>query len=191
MKPIGIVVIVAATVITAYLLLGPSGEQTIESPGPAPDPRPLTTPTPPAASESPEVMASAPEPPPPPAPPASTSTTSPGTPSTTDSSAGPPSLFTQFEAQPVDPQWSQENEIRLENYLFANEDYNELDIESIQCKASLCEIRAYEKADTVWARVVHNLATDQGWNQNSWQYADYYDKDGKRLIRTVVGRKAE
>lgn len=189
MKRLGLVVIAAVIVISGYFLLKPSGEQEPAPSRPTPVPQPSPSVTSPAAPDSTGDRPSIREPQ------SSSPTESPKTPqappSPTASSAEPPSLFTEFEAQPVDPQWSEENEIRLENYLFANENFSELDIEGIQCKASLCEIRVYEKANTVWARVVHNLARDQGWNQTSWRYADYYDKDGKRLIRTVVGQKPQ
>ncbi len=192
MKHFGLVVIAVAAAVAGYFLLSPSGEQAIEPTPPRPS---SSTPPPPAASESTDIRASAPEPAPAPTAAApqrpTTETALPDTPPTNSSGAAPPNLFRQFEAQPVDPQWSQDNEISLETYLFANENYSELEVERIQCKSSLCEIRAYEKANTVWARVIHDLAEDQGWNLSSWRYADYYDKDGRRLIRTVVGRKAE
>lgn len=184
MKRIGLVVIIAVIVISGYFWSKSPQKQEIPPARIASDsssPAPLTESE---TLESPGSKRADPGPQPPP-PATSPITTTPEE----DPGTEPPSLFTEFEAQPVDPQWSEENEIRLENYLFANENYSELDIEGIQCKASLCEIRAYEKANTVWARVVHNLARDQGWETTSWRYADYYDSDGKRLIRTVVGQK--
>lgn len=190
MKRIGLVVIVAVVVIVGYFWLKPPQKRELSPERPVSDLRPLPAVTETDVPAAPGNRLSAPGPPPPP--PATTPETPPAASPPADESGEEPSgLFTEFEAQPVDPQWSEENEIRLENYLFANENYSELDIEGIQCKASLCEIRVYEKANTVWARVVHNLARDQGWDQTSWRYADYYDSEGKRLIRTVVGQKPE
>lgn len=187
MKRIGLVVIVAAVVIIGYFWSKPPQEREITPIRPVSDLRPLPAVTEPGAPASPESGPNDPDTPPSSATPEPTAPA--GAPPVDEPDEEPPSLFTEFEAQPVDPQWSEENEIRLENYLFANENYSALDIEGIQCKASLCEIRVYEKANTVWARVVHNLARDQGWDQTSWRYADYYDSDGKRLIRTVVGQQ--
>lgn len=105
-----------------------------------------------------------------------------------DTSVTTDNLYSRFENEEADPQWSQEHEILIETFLFGSPGYVDLDIESITCKSTLCEIKVSEKDNTVWARVAHELARDQGWESTAWKYADYYDANGKRIIHAVVGK---
>lgn len=100
----------------------------------------------------------------------------------------PDNLYTRFDNEPPDPQWSEEHEILIENFLFSSPGYVDLDIESISCKSTLCEIKVSERENTVWAKVAHDLAREQGWQSTAWKYADYYDENGKRIIHAIVGK---
>ncbi len=109
-------------------------------------------------------------------------------PAISDTATPPATLYTRFENEAIDPQWSQEHEIMIETFLFGSPGYVDLDIESISCKSTLCEIKVSERDNTVWAKVAHDLAREQGWESTSWKYADYYDSNGKRIIHAVVGK---
>ncbi len=98
----------------------------------------------------------------------------------------PESPYSRFEDEPTDPQWSEEHEIMIETFLYGSPGYVDLDIESVTCKSTLCEIKVSERENTVWAKVAHDLTRAQGWESTAWKYADYYDANGKRIIHAIV-----
>ena len=91
-------------------------------------------------------------------------------------------LFKRHHQADTNQEWATKREQALSDVM-TNSDYaSEVNIESIMCKATTCEIRGEELSANAWVQVSQQLqGSELGKNVSTWSYL-VSDADGRTLI---------
>jgi len=75
--------------------------------------------------------------------------------------------FHHFIEEDIDYSWNQEMEINIKQYITLHKQSYYIELDSVRCKSSTCEIRGFEKAPAAWQAIMVEMLNQDWWNFNS------------------------
>lgn len=88
-------------------------------------------------------------------------------------------LFKKLQAEEVDYDWAVEMEQKIKDYFVTHDLAGEVNLQSVNCKKTICEIRGFEKSNNVVGVIISGMHTQVWWNFNgSHKSTGSNEKDG-------------
>lgn len=90
--------------------------------------------------------------------------------------------FKDFTEEEIDYDWAYMMENKLKDYILMHEQAVNIQLESVTCKESICEIKGFQTTHLVWNNIAFGLRSESWWSfknsqstsQTSKEYGDYF-----------------
>ncbi|GEM_PF-3124320 len=94
--------------------------------------------------------------------------------------------FKRFDEEPVNYEWSVLMQQRIRDYVAMHEFGGHIELESVSCKASLCEIRGFDHHGKVWSVIEAGMAVQDWWRFNSAHAARNFSEEHGQYFYSLV-----
>ncbi len=85
--------------------------------------------------------------------------------------------------------WDMMMQNKISDALFSNPYAKFIQLESLQCKANLCEIRLYESKNGVWSFILSEMRLQDWWEFGGTHSSGSSDTEGKHIYFVLLARK--
>jgi hypothetical protein len=90
--------------------------------------------------------------------------------------------FNQFKKEPVDHDWGYNMEMNIKDFIAMHTEADKVNLASVVCKTSSCEIRGFEQEDHAWGYLLKDMQVQEWWdftrtnssNSSSKDYGQYF-----------------
>ncbi len=90
--------------------------------------------------------------------------------------------FNKLNDEPVDYDWGYRMELHIKDFVIIHQFSEYINLESVVCKTSICEIRGFEAKDKTWNYVMNDMQLQEWWeftntsstNNHSEEFGQYF-----------------